>query len=61
MPHLPPLPQELPQELSEEQALSPACAGLVEDMEQLLQTVIDLSHLSDAGMQEVSGCWAGQC
>lgn len=48
--------QELPPGLTEEQALSPACTDLVEDMKKLLKKLLGLSHLSDAGEQEASIC-----
>ncbi|PRW58723.1 hypothetical protein C2E21_3267 [Chlorella sorokiniana] len=44
--------EELPPSLTEEQAVSPACKCLVDDMAQLLQKLVGLSHLSDAGEQE---------
>ncbi|PRW58085.1 serine threonine- kinase ATG1 [Chlorella sorokiniana] len=44
--------EELPPSLTEEQALSPACKAIVDDMAQLLQKLVGLSHLSDAGEQE---------
>ena len=48
--------QALPPGLTEAEALSPACKAIVDDMAMLLQQLVDLSHLDDAGEQEVS--WA---
>jgi hypothetical protein len=49
-----PLLQELPHELTLEQAQSAACQPLVADMVTLLGRLRDLSHLEDAGEQQVS-------
>lgn len=49
--------QELPAGLTEQQAASPACAALLHDMHILLPKLVDLSHLGDAGEQEVRGSW----
>jgi hypothetical protein len=45
--------QELPHELTLEQAQSAACKPLVADMGVLLRRLMDLSHLEDAGEQQV--------
>ncbi|KAI7838427.1 hypothetical protein COHA_007799 [Chlorella ohadii] len=46
------LAEELPTELTEEQACSPACAELVGGMAELLSMLLSLSHLDDAGPQQ---------
>ena len=63
--------QDLPQELTLKEAQSPACQPLVADMVMLLGRLKGLSHLEDAGEQQVgsgavyrpegwgSGCAAG--
>lgn len=52
--HLPNLPlQELPADLTAEQACSPVCSELVGTM--LLSNLVALSHLDDAGPQQVGG------
>ena len=66
--------QDLPESLSAEEAQGPACIALVGDMCQLFDQLKALSHLDDAGDQQVgpgcarvawlSGCWgvqAGRC
>lgn len=53
LPHHVAVPQELPTELTEEQACSPACAELVGGMAELLSMLLSLSHLDDAGPQQV--------
>ncbi|PRW56812.1 hypothetical protein C2E21_4601 [Chlorella sorokiniana] len=46
------LAEDLPADLTTEQACSPACAELVGSMTQLLATLVSLSHLDDAGPQQ---------
>ena len=54
--HLPNLPlQELPADLTAEQACSPACSELVGSMCTLPSNLMVLSHLDDAGPQQVGG------
>lgn len=48
-----PSPQEVPAELTAEQACSPACAELVGSMTEMLGSLVSLSHLDDAGPQQV--------
>lgn len=58
------LPQGLPAELSLEQACSPACSELVGRMKEMLGTLLSLSHLDDAGPQQVgseNGTLTGSC
>lgn len=47
------LPQDVPLELAAEQARSPACSELVTAMTELLASLVSLSHLDDAGPQQV--------
>lgn len=54
------MPQELPTDLTEEQACSPACAELVRGMTELLTMLVSLSHLDDAGPQQVRHSMARQ-
>ena len=45
--------QGLPERLSAEEARAPACAALVSDMVELYSQLAALSHLDNAGDQEV--------
>lgn len=47
-------PQALPSDLTDEQMRSAAAFSLVEDMVSLQQSLTSLSHLGEAGEQEVS-------
>lgn len=51
--------QELPPTLSAEEAQGEPCQPLVADMCALLHRLLELSHLSDAGEQEVRACRGG--
>ena len=53
------LPQELPANLTVEQAQGPGCAELVREMCCMLGTLKELSHLHVGSQQEVGGWVAG--
>ena len=56
----PVLPQELPANLTVEQAQGPGCAKLVQEMCCMLGTLKELSRLR-VGLQQEVGGWVGEC